>query len=101
MRIDLDRELFVELKCFAFRRNLSIHEIFEEFTAHLISGNAGARSIVDGLLVRKQKKAIEELDAEPFPSKKLPPVPDPGPESVEHDSIYDFLAQNDPHRRNE
>lgn len=99
--IDISSDLYVELRIMAFRRGVSIQEIFEEFTAHLVAGHAGANSIVDGLVARKQKQAIEQLGGKPFPAKRMPKVEDSKPDGNSEDSIYDILAQNDPWKRDE
>lgn len=74
VHIKIPSELHAEMRVFAFRKKLSLQEMFTEFCQLIADGDSHLQRKMDDLVKRKKEKKIKQLT------------------SQDADDIYDYIA---------
>lgn len=88
VHVKLDKEVHAALRAKLFQHNLSMQEVFDEFAKLFAGDDRRAESIVENLVKRKVKEAIEGKPKRPR---------DRSVGELDHDALYDLIEDsNDP-----
>jgi hypothetical protein len=74
VHIKIPSELHAEMRVFAFRKKLSLQEMFVEFCQLIVDGDSHVQRKMDDLVKRKKENKIKKLT------------------SHDAENIYDFIA---------
>lgn len=85
VHVKLDKEVHAALRGKMFQHNLSMQEVFDEFAKLVVSDDSRATRIVEHLVMRKVKEAIDGK-----PKKKR----DRGVSELDHDALYDLIEDD-------
>ncbi len=77
VHIKLPSELHAEMRVFAFKKKLSLQEMFTEFCQLVVDGDTVIQKKMEDLAKRKKEKRIKKLT------------------SKDADDIYDFIARQE------
>lgn len=84
VHVKLDKEVHAALRSRLFQHNLSMQEVFDEFAKLVVSEDNRAEKIVERLVMRKVKEAIEGK-----PKKQR----DRSVNELDHDALYDLIEE--------
>lgn len=83
IHIKLDKDVHAAFRGKLFKHNLSMQEVFDEFAKQFVTDDTRAVRIVEQLVMRKVKEAIEGK-----PKKR-----DGSVNELDHDTIYDLIEE--------
>jgi len=83
VHVKLDKDVHASLRAKLFQHNLSMQEVFDEFAKLFVTEDSRANRIVEQLVMRKVKEAIEGKP------KKL----DRSVNELDHDTLYDLIEE--------
>lgn len=84
VHVKLDKEVHASLRAKLFQHNLSMQELFDEFAKLVASDDHKAGVIVERLVMRKVKEAIDGK-----PKKQR----DRSVNELDHDALYDLIEE--------
>jgi len=87
VHIKLDKHVHYELRALAFKMNLSMQELFQEFATQLVNEEKHAVYLVDNLVMNKIKRSIENLGMKPKREEK-------SINELDHDSLYGLIEDS-------
>lgn len=76
VHIKIPSELHAEMRVFAFKKKLSLQEMFTEFCQMVVDGDARVHKAMDDLARRKKEKRIKKITKQ------------------DTEDIYDYIAQS-------
>ncbi len=89
VHVKLDKDVHAALRGKLFQYNLSMQEVFDEFARLFVTDDAKASRIVENLVTRKLKEAIE---GKPKQTRQR----DRSISDLDHDALYDLIEEG-PH----
>lgn len=87
IHVKLDKEVHASLRAKLFQHNLSMQEIFDEFAKLVVSDDRAAERIVENLVMRKVKEALEGKPKRPRQRAVS---------ELDHDALYDLIEEGTP-----
>lgn len=84
VHVKLDKEVHAALRARLFQHNLSMQEVFDEFAKLIATDDRSANRIVENLVMRKVKEAIEGK-----PKRQR----DRSVGELDHDTLYDLIEE--------
>lgn len=85
IHVKLDKDVHASLRAKLFQHNLSMQELFNEFAKLVVSDDHKAGIIIERLVMRKVREAI---DGKPKRSR------DRSINELDHDALYDLIEEN-------
>ena len=85
IHVKLDKNVHAELRSRLFKHNLSMQEVFDEFAKLFVSDDNKATRIVENLVQRKLKEAIEGLSRPKRSERSF--------NELDHDALYDLIDE--------
>ena len=84
VHVKLDKDVHAALRAKLFQHNLSMQEVFDEFAKLIASDDARAGRMLEQLVMRKVKEAI---DGKPKRTR------DRSVNELDHDALYDLIEE--------
>lgn len=86
IHVKLDKDVHAALRGKLFKHGLSMQEVFDEFAKLFVSDDARVNRIIDQLVMRKIKEAIEG-------TKESKLRRNHGINDLDHDALYDLIDE--------
>lgn len=83
MHVKLDKAVHAALRAKLFQHNLSMQEVFDEFAKLVAADDRAAERIVENLVMRKVREAIDGK-----PKRR-----DRSVSELDHDTLYDLIEE--------
>jgi hypothetical protein len=83
IHVKLDKDVHAALRAKLFKHNLSMQEVLDEFSKLVASGDGRAEKIIEALVKRKVREALEGL-----PKRRERNV-----NELDHDTLYDLIEE--------
>jgi hypothetical protein len=84
IHISLDKEVHTTMRMKLFEHNLSLQEVFREFSEQLVQDDRWTTKILERLIMRKIKESIEGK-----PKRQV----DRRIGELDHDAVYDLIGE--------
>jgi hypothetical protein len=84
VHVKLDKDVHAALRARLFQHNLSMQEVFDEFAKLIASDDSRAQRIVEQLVMRKVKEAIEGKPKRQHTRSV---------NELDHDALYDLIEE--------
>lgn len=84
LHIKITKEVHTNLRSFLFKKELSMQELFEEFTQLIVAEDRAALRMIENLIVKKMQSKIDKVK-NPKPMTEL-----------DNDTLYNMLESQSP-----
>lgn len=88
IHVKLTKDAHSKLRALLFQKELSMQDLFEEFTQLIVNENQNALRIVDNLVVKKAQNAIDKVTKQPVYTE------------LDKETLYSMLENQSPLGKN-